>query len=191
MCRRRSSIGCPPATERISSPASSSSWTRRAGSYSRPPAFESGGGGLVSTVDDMLAFGQMMLAKGAYGRERILSRPSVELMTMDHLTAGQKAASPFFQDFWDTRGWGFGVGVVTGRNDIADVPGRFGWDGAFGTSWWVDPTGGVGGCAHDPAPAGCAGYSRVHSRLLDLGLPVDRRLRPHRKRIDAVPRFST
>ena len=110
------------------------------GSYSRPPVFESGGGGLVSTVDDMLAFGQMMVDQGAFGRERILARPTVELMTMDHLTAEQKAASPFFPDFWSTRGWGLGVSVVTGRQDIADGPGRFGWDGAFGTSWYVDPT---------------------------------------------------
>jgi CubicO group peptidase (beta-lactamase class C family) len=29
--------------------------------------------------------------------------------------------------------------VVTGRNDLSGGPGRFGWDGAFGTSWWVDP----------------------------------------------------
>jgi CubicO group peptidase (beta-lactamase class C family) len=109
------------------------------GSYSQPPVFESGGGGLVSTVDDMLAFGQMLLAKGAYGRERILARPSVELMTTDQLTAEQKAASPFFEYFWSSRGWGLGVSMVTGRHDIADVPGRFGWDGAFGTSWSVDP----------------------------------------------------
>ena len=66
------------------------------GSYSQPPVFESGGGGLVSTVDDMLAFGRMMLAQGAYGRERILARPTVKLMTTDQLTAEQKAASPFF-----------------------------------------------------------------------------------------------
>jgi CubicO group peptidase (beta-lactamase class C family) len=115
------------------------------GQVSRPPAFEAGGGGLVSTVDDMLAFGRMMLDKGAYGGERILSRPSIELMTMDHLTPGQKAASPFFPRFWETRGWGLGVSVVTARQDIADVPGRFGWDGAFGTSWYVDPTEGMVG----------------------------------------------
>ena len=48
----------------------------------------------------MLAFGQMLLAKGAHGRERILSRPAVELMTTDQLTAEQKAASPFFEHFW-------------------------------------------------------------------------------------------
>jgi CubicO group peptidase (beta-lactamase class C family) len=109
------------------------------GPFARPPVFESGGGGLVSTVDDLLAFGQMMLNNGAYGRERILSRPSVELMTMDHITPEQKAASPFFEDFWTAHGWGLGIGVCTARRDLAGVPGRFGWDGAFGTSWWVDP----------------------------------------------------
>lgn len=111
----------------------------RGGLYARPPAFEGGGGGLVSTVDDLLAFGRMMLNKGAYGRERILSRPSVELMTTDHLTPAQKAASPFFPDIWDVRGWGFGLSIVTRRHEVAGGPGRFGWDGAFGTSWYVDP----------------------------------------------------
>jgi CubicO group peptidase (beta-lactamase class C family) len=109
------------------------------GPYARPPVFESGAGGLVSTADDLLAFGRMMLDRGAYGRERILSRPAVELMTMDHLTPAQKAASPFFENFWDAYGWGLGLGVVTARHDVAGVPGRFGWDGAFGTSWHVDP----------------------------------------------------
>ncbi len=111
----------------------------RGGYAARPSVFESGAGGLVSTVDDLLAFGRMMLLNGAYGGERILSRPSIELMTRDHLTPEQKVVSPFFENFWDTRGWGLGLGVITARNDLADVPGRFGWDGAFGTSWYVDP----------------------------------------------------
>jgi CubicO group peptidase (beta-lactamase class C family) len=111
----------------------------RGGYAARPSVFESGAGGLVSTVDDLLAFGRMMLLNGAYGGERILSRPSIELMTMDHLTPEQKAASPFFEHFWESRGWGLGLGIITARNDLADVPGRFGWDGAFGTSWYVDP----------------------------------------------------
>ena len=111
----------------------------RGGQVAQAPVFEAGAGGLVSTIDDMAAMGQMMLKKGIHGRERILSRPSIELMTMDHLTAEQKAASPFFANFWDDHGWGFGLGVITGRNDLAGVPGRFGWDGAFGTSWHVDP----------------------------------------------------
>jgi CubicO group peptidase (beta-lactamase class C family) len=111
-----------------------------AGGYAAEPSvFESGAGGLVSTVDDLLAFGRMMLGHRTDSGERILSRPAIELMTMDHLTPGQKAVSPFFPNFWDTYGWGLGLGVVTARHGLADVPGRFGWDGAFGTSWHVDP----------------------------------------------------
>jgi CubicO group peptidase (beta-lactamase class C family) len=106
--------------------------------WGRPPAFPDGGGGLVSTVDDFLAFSQMLLNKGKYGRERILSRPSVETMTTDHLTAEQKAASPF-PGLWDNRGWGFGVCVVTHRDGIAATPGQYGWNGGFGTSWSNDP----------------------------------------------------
>jgi CubicO group peptidase (beta-lactamase class C family) len=105
----------------------------------RPPAFPDGGAGLVSTIDDYLAFGQMMLNKGKHGRERILSRPSVETMTTDQLTPEQKAASNSFPAFWDRRGWGFGVSVVTRREDVAGVPGRFGWDGGYGSSWSSDP----------------------------------------------------
>jgi CubicO group peptidase (beta-lactamase class C family) len=104
-----------------------------------PPVFESGAGGLVSTVDDLLAFGQMMLKGGKHRNERILSRRSVELMTTDHITPEQKAVSGFFPGFWDSHGWGFGVSIVTRRDDLAATPGRYGWDGGYGTSWYVDP----------------------------------------------------
>jgi CubicO group peptidase (beta-lactamase class C family) len=96
---------------------------------------------LVSTVDDLFAFGQMMLNQGKFGNERILSRPSVAVMTTDQITLEQKAASAshFFPNFWDNRGWGFGVSIVTRRDDLAATPGRYGWDGGYGTSWYVDP----------------------------------------------------
>ena len=110
-----------------------------ASSWASPPAFPAGGGGMVSTADDYLAFGQMMLNKGKLGKERILSRPTVEAMITDQMTPAQKAASPFFPGFWDSRGWGFGVSMVTRRDGVAASPGRFGWDGAFGTSWASDP----------------------------------------------------
>jgi CubicO group peptidase (beta-lactamase class C family) len=110
--------------------------------WGRPPLFESGAGGLVSTVDDLLTFGQMMLNNGQYGSARILSRPSVELMTADQLTPAQKAASDsnFFPGFWESHGWGFGVSIITGPGDMAATPGTYGWDGGYGTSWYVDPT---------------------------------------------------
>jgi CubicO group peptidase (beta-lactamase class C family) len=67
------------------------------GQWSAPPAFPSGGGGLVSTIDDYLAFAQMLLAGGRHGGERIISRPAVELMTSDHLTDAQRAATTFMR----------------------------------------------------------------------------------------------
>src|SRR5438270_450614 len=109
------------------------------GQWSRPPAFPSGAGGLVSTIDDYLAFGQMMLSQGKHGNEPILSRLSVETMTTDQLTPEQKAVSGLVPGSFDSHGWGFGVSVVTRRDDIAALPGRCGWDGGMGTSWYSDP----------------------------------------------------
>jgi CubicO group peptidase (beta-lactamase class C family) len=109
------------------------------GQWSHSPAFPSGAGGLVSTIDDYLAFGQMMLSQGKHQNLRILSRPTVELMTTDQLTPEQKAISGLFPGFFDSMGWGFGISVVTRRDDIAAVPGRYGWDGGLGTSWYSDP----------------------------------------------------
>jgi len=79
----------------------------------------------------------MMLNKGKHGGERILSRPSVELMTTDQLTPEQKSGAGMF--FGDNSGWGFGMAVITRRDDLAAVPGRFGWDGGYGTSGHSDP----------------------------------------------------
>jgi len=109
------------------------------GQWSRPPAFPSGAGGLVSTIDDYLAFGQMMLNMGKHGGERILSRPAVETMTTDHLTAEQKAVSGLVPGYFDSHGWGFGLSVVNKRNSVGEPFGRFGWDGGLGTSWYSDP----------------------------------------------------
>jgi CubicO group peptidase (beta-lactamase class C family) len=98
--------------------------------------FAAAGGGLVSTVDDYLAFCRMLLANGGHGRTRILARPTVELMTTDQLTPAQKAGAEIF--FGDSAGWGFGMAVVTRRTDVFSI-GRFGWDGGIGTSAHSDP----------------------------------------------------
>jgi CubicO group peptidase (beta-lactamase class C family) len=106
------------------------------GQWSVPPAFPSGGAGLVSTADDFLAFAGMLLRGGA----PLLSRPSVETMTSDHLTAAQKAVSGFSPNDFAGRGWGFGVGVVTRRDHPAAPVGQYGWDGGLGTIWRNDPS---------------------------------------------------
>ena len=105
------------------------------------PAFESGGGGLVSTIDDYFAFSRMLLNKGRHGREQILSRASVELMTSDQLTPEQRTGSEIF--FGTHSSWGFGMAVDIRRNEIYQNPGRFGWTGGFGTTAYIDPAEGM------------------------------------------------
>ena len=101
------------------------------------PAFESGGGGLVGTIDDYFAFCRMMLNKGSFGKKKILSRAAVELMTTDHLSTEQRSAAACF--LGRHRSWGFGMSVDIVRDEIYHTPGRFGWDGGFGTSAYTDP----------------------------------------------------
>jgi CubicO group peptidase (beta-lactamase class C family) len=62
------------------------------------------------------------------------------MMTIDHISAEQKASSGFFPGMWNGRGWGFGMSVITGTGGVSTMgPSRFGWDGGSGTSWYSDP----------------------------------------------------
>jgi CubicO group peptidase (beta-lactamase class C family) len=126
-------------------------WDEAAGGrWSAPPAFEGGGGGLVSTVDDYHAYFRMLLSHGVHEGERILSRPAVELMTTNRLTPEQTAARTTLArdnvhvSFGQGQhgGWGFGMAVRTYRGDYAPV-GQFGWDGGSGTSTYADPDNGL------------------------------------------------
>jgi CubicO group peptidase (beta-lactamase class C family) len=102
-------------------------WDEPEGTWSHPPAFPDGGAGLVSTVDDMLAFARMLLGGGA----PVLSADAVRAMTSDQLTDAQKAHGGLGPDFFKGRSWGFCQAVLDS--------GAFGWDGGFGSSWLVDP----------------------------------------------------
>jgi CubicO group peptidase (beta-lactamase class C family) len=106
--------------------------------WHEPPAFPSGAGGLVSTVRDYLAFGEMILHEGRYDGGRLLSRASVEMMTTDQLTAEQKRECGPWAPYFSTHGWGFGMSVATAREDLGEPAGRFGWNGALGGVWYAD-----------------------------------------------------
>jgi CubicO group peptidase (beta-lactamase class C family) len=82
----------------------------------------------------------MLLEGGLHDRQRLLSATSVREMTRDQLTPEQKSASRFFPHFFDTRGWGYGMAVYTAPDNVSPTPGRYGWDGGFGTSWFNDPS---------------------------------------------------
>jgi len=105
--------------------------------WTEPPAFPAGSAGLLSTVDDYLAFSRLLLNKGVHGGARLLSERSVELMTTNHLTPEQMAgAGPVLGG----RGWGYGMAVATAPDEVSPVPGRYGWEGGYGTSWFNDPS---------------------------------------------------
>jgi CubicO group peptidase (beta-lactamase class C family) len=104
--------------------------------WTRPPAFPAGTAGLLSTVDDYLSFARLLLNKGVHQGGRLLSERSVELMTTNHLTPEQVVGAG---SLLAGRGWGYGMGVAVAPDELSPVPGRYGWDGGTGTSWFNDP----------------------------------------------------
>lgn len=104
--------------------------------WSRPPAFPSGAGGLASTVDDYLAFSRLLLNRGVDRGKRLLSAESIRLLTTNHLTPQQLASAGPFP--LGGRGWGYGMGVTVAPDEISE-PGRYGWEGGYGTVWHNDP----------------------------------------------------
>jgi CubicO group peptidase (beta-lactamase class C family) len=107
------------------------------GKWSRPPAFEQGDAGLVSTVDDYLAFARMLLADGRHRGQTVLTPASVKAMTTNHLTGPQRAGG---KEILGGRGWGYGMSVVTDTVPDQPASGSVGWIGGFGSSWVSDPS---------------------------------------------------
>ncbi|MDL2301440.1 beta-lactamase family protein [Lachnospiraceae bacterium OttesenSCG-928-D06] len=107
--------------------------------YNEDVAFESGGAGLVSTIDDYSQFAKMMLNKGMHKGKRILGRKTVEFMTEDRLTEKQK------KNFdWDSiRGYGYSclmrVMVDPGKAGSNASKGEYGWDGWTGNYVIISP----------------------------------------------------
>ena len=116
-------------------PAGLVPWTGRhlcCGEYGMPPAFESGGAGLVSTLDDYARFATMLLNGGVFKGKRILEEGTVRFMTSNQLMPGP------LSEMWDSL-WGFGYGKLMrvcmdpGRYCGLASRGEYGWDGWLGT----------------------------------------------------------
>lgn len=110
-----------------------------AGEWSTMPAFPSGSGGLVTTLDDWYAFARMLLGQGTFDGSRLLPPESVQAMTTNQVTAAQSAAAGLFLE---GQGWGYGGSVDLDRAHVWNVPGRYGWVGGTGTAAYVTPSSG-------------------------------------------------
>jgi CubicO group peptidase (beta-lactamase class C family) len=105
------------------------------------PAFESGGGGLCSTLHDVGRYGLMLLNNGKLGEDRVLSRKTLELIRRNHVAPSQQLERFGFSS---QAGYGYGLGVRTMTDTAAaglnGSPGEWAWDGMLGTWYCVDPT---------------------------------------------------
>ncbi|WP_339898709.1 serine hydrolase domain-containing protein [Paraglaciecola polaris] len=107
------------------------------GDYLSAPEIESGGGGLVSTIDDYYTFTQMLLNGGEYKGKRILGRKTVEYMRTNHLPASLIPFEPSAPG----EGYGLAMSVTVdeqGANTMGSK-GDYGWAGAASTYFRIDP----------------------------------------------------
>lgn len=97
------------------------------------PKFESGGGGLTSTMDDYLRFAIMLADGGEFAGKRLVGNKTIEFMTADH--TGSRPGRPPGLGF----GLGFEVRTSVGDSALPGSLGEYGWAGNAGTLFWVDP----------------------------------------------------
>jgi CubicO group peptidase (beta-lactamase class C family) len=103
----------------------------------------SGGGGLVSTLEDYFSFTEMLRSKGEFNGQRLLGRKSVELMTCNHLPGdlADMGQPTFCETTYEGIGFGLGMSVVIDptKSKILGTPGEYAWGGYASTAFFVDP----------------------------------------------------
>ena len=112
--------------------------------YSTKPSYLSGGGGLVSTLDDYMNFSRMLLNKGSFGDAFILNPETIELMTQNHIPENKDLTNFAMEGIrWAESSFadvGFGLGFSTQTADTSEgSKGQYGWGGAASTYFWIDP----------------------------------------------------
>ena len=95
--------------------------------------YESGGGGMVSTMEDYLRFTTMLANNGELSGKRLLGKQTLAFMTTDHV--GNRPGRPPGLGF----GLGFEVRTTTGEAALPGSVGEYGWAGNAGTLFWIDP----------------------------------------------------
>lgn len=113
--------------------------------FTRQHGYLSGGGGLISTIDDYYRFAQALANGGILDGARIIGRKTLEFMRLNHLPDNSDLPSLSVGGFSETpyAGSGFGLGFAV-KTDVAasqtiSSPGEYGWGGMAGTAFFIDP----------------------------------------------------
>jgi CubicO group peptidase (beta-lactamase class C family) len=134
----------PAEWKRMAEPLPNDSILRLAEKERRDhPEWESGGGGLVSTIGDYGRFAQMLLNGGTLDGKQYLSPGAFKLMTSDHIGPGSGVARDYFYFPGDGFGYGYGIAVRTDPGNAKPPPpgsiGELKWDSGSGTYFGIDP----------------------------------------------------
>lgn len=111
--------------------------------YYKKEKFESGGGGLVSTMNDYSNFCEMLINRGVFRGKRVIGRKTLDLMRINHLEG--KTFKDYFNGevFTGSPGYGYGLGVRTlidpAKAGFNGTKGEYGWNGAASTWMMIDP----------------------------------------------------
>lgn len=105
----------------------------------KPPAFESGGGGLVSSMYDYARFCQLILNGGELDGVRLVSRKTIELMAADHLSEAVAPGDLYLPGPGQGFGLGFAIRRSPGVTGFLGSQGEIRWSGMAGTAFWIDP----------------------------------------------------
>jgi len=113
------------------------------GAFAKPVQAPSGGGGLLSTMADYLRFCRMLRNKGELDGTRLLSRKTVDYMTLNHLPGDMASMgqSRFSEAPMEGVGFGLGFSVMLdpARAQTIGSVGEYSWGGAASTGFWIDP----------------------------------------------------
>lgn len=118
----------------------------QASHFTSENGYLSGGGGLVSTIDDYYRFAQVLANGGALENVRIIGRKTLEFMRLNHLPnsldlPSLAAAGSFSETPYDGTGFGLGFSVKldVAKSQTVGSPGEYGWGGMASTSFFIDP----------------------------------------------------
>jgi CubicO group peptidase (beta-lactamase class C family) len=139
----------------------------RTGTYSRPRAFLSGGGGLVSTVADYVTFLRAIINGGTWQEVRLLRPETLALMRTNQLPAGVGVKFPMWEMPDTGFGLGFAVKLAPGAGEPASAAGEYHWGGMAGTHTWMAPGAGISGvCMTQRMPGFWHPFSHDFKRMV-------------------------
>ena len=154
----------------------------------RPRAFEAGGMGLVSTLDDYARFCRLLLAEGTLDGRVYLGRQTLRFMASDHVGPETGIGRPPGTLLDAGLGFGLGVSVRLGRGAMPypGSKGEFGWSGIAGTYFWIDPAKDMFGILLTQSPRQRVRYRIILRTMLYDALVGTNAIKAERKRRRAL-----